>query len=865
MADQVYLAALAGLLHDIGKFAQRAGESATRIWNDEAKKDFKYKHALLSADVIDKIVPPSWRIPVKNAVSGHHRADRVEQYALMLADHLSAGERADPTEDDPSDFPRQLLSIFCSIDLDGQKAPQDRYWPLKILDFDLGTKIEAIAPGKSWNAGSIQGAYQEMWREFVTQAEQIGKAHQGGENFPVYLESLLNLLQRYTWCIPSAYYRQRPDISLFDHSRMTAALSQIITDRNFTEEQLKELIEKAPESQEKIALLVGGDISGVQDFIYTITHRGATSALRGRSFYLQLFNELVARYFLRRFDLPLTNLIYAGGGNFYLLARPSDAEKLSEVQQEISQILITHHPGSLYLAVENVSLSSMDFFEGRLSRRWEELAERTQRAKLRRYSDLSDKDLIQLFKPRGQGGNQDKQCRVCGIEHPDTRADREAITADDPEGVRKCPACFSYEDLGEDLRAAEYLILDTVETKVVPELDVPRDWAQVFQSLGFKISLANQPPEDKPAGHSRVIFALKQGALDKLTPSSQISIGRRFYVNVTPILTQEERSYLIQKGVEDLPAAGRIKPFHAMAYQSKGIKRLGIMRMDLDNLGKIFSKGLGKQASISRIASLSLAVSIFFDGWVEVLAERRNLKNKGIRERGDLLYSIYSGGDDLFFVGAWDEVIELAREIRSDLEKFAGGHPAIHVSAGVALVGGKYPLAQAAEDAKHAEEQAKALIWWDNQDRLNEKDAISFLGKALAWMRFGLNDCSETGFGNAHALMHQLCEVVEEKGSQRSLLNRLSMLYDQYRQAEMKSLQRKAKNSLGGRPKTLWGPWHWRTFYTLTRLSKMREGNGRDEGREKIIDLRDQLKKDEFRSMDFVGLAARWAELLTRP
>ncbi len=864
MADQVYLNALAGLLHDIGKFAQRAGVTANEIWDDEARKDFKYQHALLSANVVDQIVPQTWRITVKNAVSGHHRADRKEQLVLMLADHLSAGERADPTEDDPASFPNQLLSIFCSIDLDGQRAPQGSYWPLEELDFDLNTRVEKISPGRPWEESAISKAYQATWERFITKAKQLKEAHENGKNFPGYLESLLYLLQRYTWCIPSAYYRNRPDISLYDHSRMTAALSQIIADRNFTDDQLKDLIGGAQDSQKEIALLVGGDISGVQDFLYTITHRGATSALRGRSFYLQLFNELVARYFLRRLDLPVTNLIYAGGGNFYLLARISDSEKLSEIQKEITQILLTHHPGSLYLAIESIPLNSMDFFKGRLSNRWEELSERTQRAKLRRYVDLSDDDLIRLFKPQGHGGNRDRQCRVCGIEHPDTRHDKDAVTPDDPEGVRKCPACRSYEELGEDLRKAEYLILDAIQAQAQPIGDVPGDWNQVFQALGFKVFLSDQPPRDKPAGESRVIFALKKSALEKLEPNSQTSIGRRFYVNVTPILTRDEIKNLDNKPFENLPVAESTKPFHVMEEQSMGIKRLGVLRMDLDNLGKIFSRGLGEHASLSRIASLSLAISIFFEGWVEVLAERRNAQNKGNLQRGDLLYSIYSGGDDLFFVGAWDEVVELAREIRADLGSFAGNHPAIHASAGVVLVGGKYPLAQAAEDAKRAEEQAKALIWWDNQGRAREKDAISFLGQPLPWTRFGLNDCSQTGFDNAHALMHLLYDLVQSKRVQRSLLMRLGLLYDQYREAEIRLLQKSSFSGQRSRPKTLWGPWHWRTFYTLTRLSKTKEDNGKNEWKEKLLELRDQLKKDEFRSMDYVGFAARWAELITR-
>ncbi|MDW8101235.1 MAG: hypothetical protein RML36_17335, partial [Anaerolineae bacterium] len=59
-----------------------------------------------------------------------------------------------------------------------------------------------------------------------------------------------------------------------------------------------------------------------------------------------------------------------------------------------------------------------------------------------------------------------------------------------------------------------------------------------------------------------------------------------------------------------------------MEVQSKGIQRLGVLRMDVDNLGKLFAEGFGENATLSRVAALSFAISLFFEGWVEVLAER---------------------------------------------------------------------------------------------------------------------------------------------------------------------------------------------------------------------------------------------------
>jgi len=162
------------------------------------------------------------------------------------------------------------------------------------------------------------------------EAEMLRDAHAEEGDLSIYAENLLMLMQRYAWSIPSAYYQTTPDVSLYDHSRMTGALAAVLMD--LSDDQISAMLESShDQSTEEVALLVGGDISGVQDFIYTITSKGAASALRGRSFYLQLLTEAIARYTLRRLDLPVTNLIYQGGGNFYILARASDREQLTEI------------------------------------------------------------------------------------------------------------------------------------------------------------------------------------------------------------------------------------------------------------------------------------------------------------------------------------------------------------------------------------------------------------------------------------------------------------------------------------------------------------------------------------------------------
>jgi CRISPR-associated protein Csm1 len=804
-----YLIALACLLKHIGKFAQQAGFE---------------------------------ELPLEKPL------EEKEKKILALADQLATGEQLPPEGEEP----RQLRSIFCSLTAEGQKAKKVLYWPLKPLQMSE----DVIFPQEEAKPEAIEEAYKKLGEEFKEQAEILRKT-QGG-NLPVYLESLLLLLQRYAWCIPSAL----PDVSLYDHARIAAGLAVCLLDQDeATLDALEKLQARrtggaapGPEALNKaVALLVGGDISGVQDFIYTITARGATSALRGRSFYLQLLTEAVARYVLRRLELPITNLIYQGGGGFYLLARPSDQARLDEIRREVSRILLAHHRGDLYLALAFVPLKAADFYEGRISGRWEELGQRLQKAKQRRFAEL-ESELVNFFQPEGRGGDEKKQCQVCGREHECT---------DEYDGVRKCPPCFSYEELGDDLRRARYLWMSQKDPDVPTDpLEVlPGGWEEVLAAFGMEAGVVKEigdvPNTDRP----RWILALKDEAMKGLKPDSKTVVGRRFLVNVTPILTEEEYKEFREK-IEGLSKPGSVKDFSVMEYQSKGLKRLGVLRMDVDNLGKLFAQGFGDKAGLSRVAALSFAISLFFEGWVEVLAERLGKDEQG----HDRLYSIYSGGDDLFFVGSWDAVVELARAIRADFSRFVANHPGLHTSAGIALVGGKYPLYQAAEDAGRAEKQAKDLRWKeDGHER--EKDAISFLGQALPWRRFGIEECKE-GMDTVHSLAHLLFRLTspEDKGGEdvpRALLQMLIRLQEQHQETAERRARVGEDRNKAGAVQTYYGPWIWRGYYFLKRMAQRLEKE-RPEAARKVDELAEKLHGENFRAIEWIGLAARWAELLGR-
>ncbi|MEJ5310506.1 MAG: type III-A CRISPR-associated protein Cas10/Csm1 [Anaerolineae bacterium] len=846
--DRVYLAALAGLLHDVGKFAQRANE-----------KDRYRPHSEVGSEVVVRVVPEQWRGHLY-PVMGHHDKplQGYETKVVALADRLSAGERADETQEQP----RQLLSIFCRIEADDKQAPMSLYWPLKAL----ALREDVLFPKEQ-----PDGSYGELWKHFEEDAQALHDAHTNGGDLSVYLESLLLLLQRYTWCVPSAYYRSLPDVSLYDHSRMTAALAAILSavdepaldglldalDEWYRARKQAEQQKRDPKTippppilcQTQTAILVGGDISGVQDFIYTITDRGATSALRGRSFYLQLLTEAVARYVLRRLELPITNLIYQGGGAFYLLARADDGNKLRELQREVDHILLAHHRGDLYLALTGVPLAAADFYDGRISGKWEELAQALRGVKQRRFSELDSALLERVLEPQDHGGNEEKQCQVCGQEHPQTRG---IPGRDGGEETRKCPPCISYEALGDDLRRAAYLWLAEVDIPQPPRdplAQTPGGWKEALAAFGMYAGvvkgLGGIPKDTK----RRLVLALEDALLENLRPDTQTAIGRRFLVNVTPIITQAEIDEFRGK-VDDLPEAGSVKPFSVLEKESKGIERLGVLRMDVDNLGDIFASGLGERATLSRVAALSFAISLYFEGWVGWIAGEMNADS----DAKDTLYSIYSGGDDLFFVGAWDRVVELARRIRADLTPFAANHPGIHTSAGIVLVGGKYPLAQAAQDAGDAEKHAK---------QRDGKDALNFLGQTTAWARFGLEECTASNLETVHGMAHHLLGLVKEEGGPKALLRRLIRLQAQHDEADRQRRDRGDDINRAGQEQVLYGPWMWRGAYYLKRMAKQYEKKNAAMY-DALEALHERLRTDRFRAIEWIGLAARWAELLGR-
>ncbi len=819
MEEKVVMAALAGLLHDVGKFAQRGAERGSLEGKDAAQM-YGHYHAMLTADFLKDILPfgDEVRLPAAN----HHVPQSQMDWVVKAADVLSAGERADllQREDDRAAQPRQLLSIFSVIEADKVCWKNDKskwhFFPLE----KLALCEDVIFPGAALPDEEVWGIYESLWRDFGKEAE----AHKGITDPETYLEAMLALLQRYGWCMPSAYYRTRPDVSLYDHSRMTAALAACLVD--FPEAQLRQIAQNSETDETEVALLVGGDISGVQDFIYTISSKGAAKMLRGRSFYLQLLTEAVLRFVLRRLGLPYSNVIYSGGGHFYLLAPLSAREKLSQIQAEVGKILYQQHGTQLYLVLGSAPVPAKGFGAGKLQGYWQQMHNQLTIAKNRRYAELGA-DLYEVFKLPEYGGNPADACSVCGDDS------RGASNWDEWEGQSKiCPLCRSFaETLGKDLPDARFLALTFGEPRANDQK--ARTALDILGLFGMKVQfLKDAGGQVDAAPCERVVLWALDDPEDGRWPQTNTPAPHwlRYTANRVPVVHNQSEADKINKRLGNAPDKEKARVGQPMTFthlnvlSESGFQRLGVLRMDVDNLGNLFKDGLGEAFSLSRMAALSSQISLFFEGWLKRIVENPDWQN--------LVYTVYSGGDDLFLLAPWDKTPALAQKIVDDFAAYSA-HPGMHISGGMAFIDGKYPIYQAAEDAEDAEKLAKD----------NGRNSFAFLGKAWKWDEFRKLDERKDELVNLVK-----GENAAERSGPKSILQTLRAL------ARMEEDARKESR------RSVWGRWKWMGAYHLARMEERYKNNAGLKA--KIAALREKL--GVFEQIEAWGAAARWAQLETR-
>ena len=129
-------------------------------------------------------------------------------------------------------------------------------------------------------------------------------------------------------------------------------------------------------------------------------------------------------------------------------------------------------------------------------------------------------------------------------------------------------------------------------------------------------------------------------------------------------------------------------------------------------MGNTFVNGFKRKnddryATLTRSAVLSRQLSLFFKGYINKLLNNPEKRYLTDGENQPLAVTIvYSGGDDVFLVGAWDSVVDAFINLRSALQKFTQN--TLTISGGIGIYSDSYPINVMAQEVAELEDCSKA-------------------------------------------------------------------------------------------------------------------------------------------------------------
>lgn len=665
------------LLHDIGKVCYRAMNK--RINHSKLGGDFLEQY-LKSNEETERLL---------NCVRYHHK-DYLQKakldkndlaYIVYEADNIASGmdRRENEGEEKGFDPKLNLDSIFSVFYSDKEIQVANKY-PLIYKDinkaFNYPQKDISLATNSNYEA-----LLNKIKSHFITKdISQIS------------INQLLQILEEGFSYVPSSTNRAEVcDISLYVHSKITSAVASCMK-LYFDEQQIQDYKKYCFNSgskifrNEKIYLLISGDISGIQDFIYTIPSKGALKTLRGRSLYIDLLLEEFIDEYLEQIGLSRANVLYSGGGHFYILApNIEDTKKaIDKLQAKMNRWLMENIGINLYLAIGMAECSANNLMKSEAQGNlFATVNKKLKDDKTIRYS--KDEDFLEyIFNVEKEEDTAKKECNICH-----NLVDKLWIYNSDEEIA--CEFCLNLYKLGQDI---------------------------LTQDLVFVIS------EEKIDGGIK-IFGKDKDLYMYAVNIEDIDMFKEKILRIYSKNNLLENDLAIRLYLADYSAKNEndeVMTFDDLAKSSckidKGIKRLGVLRLDIDDLGIAFSSGFVsdkdkiednlRYATLSRYADLSKDISMFFKVAINKICAGDLIGCVDFEEKAFNIFGIakakkrkvniiYAGGDDLFLVGAWDEVLEVAIDINRAFKQFTNGK--LTLSAGMAMFSPTYPISKMAEIA----------------------------------------------------------------------------------------------------------------------------------------------------------------------
>jgi CRISPR-associated protein Csm1 len=660
-------------------------------------------------------------------------------------------------------------------------------------------------------------------------------------------DTLLSTLE--AWGSTLAFSDRYKDLSLFDFIRTTVGIALCL------------------EANDGKMRLIGGGISGIQPYLYEIISKNAAKLLKGRSFYIQLLVDSFLDEVLTEFNVSDCHVVYASGGGFYVLVPDTEgsSEKFKTFATRMSEAI--HKAHKMTLAVDLAITEPFDKTQP-INEIWKGLFDDLEKLKYKRLNNSSIL-LDAFFNKVEQGGTREKDPitnEEFGLKDNgelDKVTLHQADDKNDPNTIWVSPATKAQINLGKNLTKAEYWVIskDEFSTKLNSLKDP-------FSKFHYLIEEKDLPTDltDK-----KVFFLNPEEVKHPTTGDKYPTVfygGNKFPFH-------EKDSEKKDKNNKPLFKEGDIKAFDEL-IDNEDFKRLGILQMDVDGLGSIFSVAKNIESTVYglnwvRYVAVSRSLDHFFKGYINCLkwqVETAVLWQTD-RTSKDTSVIIYSGGDDLFIVGRWDTVVAFAEAIHQDFKAWTNG--VLTISGGLELLPAKFPIMQGARLTADAEKKAKKHKnpFYTEGSSLGEKNALTFLGTPLTW---------EHEFELVNKLQEKLYDYIEPEeilsdddppqslGKPKALDRSIIGKINSHAEAQRLYNETKAK----GEPSS--PKWMWLIAYDLTQL-RDRLPKEAKEMRDFIDELKNacvsnQYKGERIKSaypfLQLLQLAARWAEMRYR-
>ena len=637
MNDDSYKVTIAALLHDIGKFYQRAENHLDKInlYQQYVKQDGSYAHGGFTAKFINSFINDQLEdfSEVLHLSANHHKSvDSI----IKKADIIAAGhdrndkdmellERNEDNESTTTNYVTKRMNIIFN--------------EVKLSDNLNNSYLVNLSPLSNYgfskesyekDTKSSRKEYKELF--FMMRAD-LDKMNRINYKDYVTLHHLLYpIIKEYTTCIPASTMINAKEkmtvVSLFDHLKLTTAIANCM--------------EKC--DNRKYILLDYG-ISGIQKFIYKVSEGreskpNVAKMLRTRSFYIGIVVDFLTYYIANEFNLTYENVLYSSGGRGRILlpAIPDFDNKIREINKKIEKGLFYFHNAELALNLKYYVIEEKELVETSISDLVTFENQITISEKNKKFATvISDSSFKNISK------NINNMCPMCN-------------TNESNNGL--CSFCQSMLNLNDKVL--------TKKDSFVVEFNY-NNYISKNNSL-FELNI--------PGIGSIVIY-------DSL--NSIIINPKSYYISINDHYIGETKFY----------AKSNIgsKSFEEIAKENEGDEKLAVIKMDVDNLGYIFLKGINKsRETISKNLTLSRMTDYFFT------KKLVSICNKEIYKKS--IYINYAGGDDLVIICPASMSTDLVNDIYDEFNTFTGHNVSMHISTGIEIFNPTSPVRYAVERAE---------------------------------------------------------------------------------------------------------------------------------------------------------------------